>query len=94
MTQDERLREEFRLKFTHSYMEDPTNVLILGEIENYWLKVLHHEREQLIEEVEALKKDVIKTAQTNEEVLLDVDYGFNQAKQDTIDYLKSEIEKI
>lgn len=30
------------------------------ECENHWLKVLHHEREQLIEEVEKIIKDSYK----------------------------------
>lgn len=50
--------------------------------------------EAVIEIAEKMKKEIIKTAQTKSELLLSVDYGYNQAFSDLQSKLKEEIDNI
>lgn len=37
---------------------------------------------ELIENINRLKKDIIKTVKTEQDILLNIDYGYNQALED------------
>lgn len=50
--------------------------------------------EAVIDMIERMKKEIIKTAQTESELLLSVDYGYNQALSDLQSKLKEEINNI
>lgn len=104
MTQDKKLREEFEKEFPEDdcYVGwyEPREHTQMKGIADYWLKVLHHEREQLIAEVEKMGNKKTDTFEhfieiRQEEILqngiaeYDRKVGYNEAKLDFISLLKN-----
>lgn len=66
------------------------NPINIDRINDFWLEKLSSHNARLIERVEGKKRDIVETAINNSEILLTVDFGYNQAIDDILQIIKEE----